>query len=335
MGVDSDQRTYDLLHLIDSNEPIGSIRLVELMQRRGYSIKGRTIRLMLSDLDESELTTKVPGKGRQLTEKGQAELKRGNVSGRLERVRERISILTSQVTYDPGEDTGAIIAGTASVPKSSVPAALDALSALDQSPLGPVRTAVAVEDNHVRFAFPSSITLDGVLLSRGINADLKTAGLVEYRATETGGDVVRYIDAINGEGSTMDMVSLLIEAERTNVDNALDGEMGVLIVDNREFPLTRFSETQDLALETTALLGGVLDIRRSREAGPFPFGSPGWDFASLTYGGVGELALALLFERSLLAEWNTLDDLMPRSEFESIPGAEATIEKTETSSVNG
>lgn len=43
MAVDLTRRTYDLLRLIGDEEPVGSIRLVELMTRRGYSIKGRTI----------------------------------------------------------------------------------------------------------------------------------------------------------------------------------------------------------------------------------------------------------------------------------------------------
>ena len=52
MERDLDERAYDLLRLIDRHEPIGSIRLVELMKRHGYAIQGRTIRLTLSDLDE-------------------------------------------------------------------------------------------------------------------------------------------------------------------------------------------------------------------------------------------------------------------------------------------
>jgi hypothetical protein len=137
---------------------------------------------------------------------------------------------------------------------------------------------------------------------------------VEYRPGDE--TVNRYIDTLSGEGSTMDVVSLLIEAGRTDVDAVLAEEMGVLIVDNREFPLTRFAESEDLALATTANVGGVLDIRRPRESGPFPRGEPSWDFASLTYGGIGELSIALLAERSLVDSWETLGEPVARSAFE-------------------
>lgn len=314
MPVDLDRRTYDLLRLIRANEPIGSIRLVDLLQQRGYEIKGRTVRLMLSDLDDAGLTRKVPGKGRRLTEEGYAELDRGDVGGRLRQVRERIAMLTSQVTYDPTEDAGELLPCTAEVPLSNVPAAFDALEALGASPLGPVVVAASVGEESVELVLPSSITLDGVLLSRGIAVNLTTAGLVEYHPRDE--RVLRYIDTLSGEGSTMDVVSLLIEAGRTDVDATLADGTGVLIVDNREFPLTRFAEGEDLAEATTTNLGGVLDIRRPRESGPFPRGEPSWDFASLTYGGVGESALALLAERSLVDSWETLGEPVARSAFE-------------------
>ncbi len=315
MASNRDRRTYDLLRLIDENEPIGSIRLVDQMQRRGYSIKGRTIRLMLSDLDESGLTEKVAGKGRKLTDAGRNELERGDVEGRRARVRERISTLTSQVTYDPTEDVGDLIVGRCLVPPDSLSTALDLLESLHDSSIGPVPLSIADDRNEmVEIALPSSISLDGVLLSRGIDVQLMTAGLVEYDGT-----VGRYVDTISGENATMDVVTLLIEAGRTNVRRYLESEMGILIVDNREFSLTRFEEARDLSELTRANLGGVLDLRRPREPGPFPAGSPGWDFVSLTYGGVGELALALLFEHGVIDTWDTLAELRPRSELAPVP----------------
>jgi hypothetical protein len=330
MATDLDRRAYDLLKLIDGNEPIGSIRLVDLMQQRGYSIKGRTIRLLLSDLDEAGLTTKVPGKGRRLTVEGRNELRRGDVTGRLQQIRERISVLTSQVTYDPAENTGELVTSVAYVAPEALADALDALERLSASPLGPVLVAAERADDRVRLAFPSSITLDGVLLSHGISADLLTAGLVEYRPPGAGaaGDepgIVRYVDTISGEGSSMDVVSLLIEAGRTDVASVLDGETGLLIVDERQFPLTRFAEGRDLATTTRRALGGVVDVARPRESGPFPAGDPGWDFASLTYAGVGETALALLYEQSLLEAWETIAGPQPVSAFESVSVVRAAL----------
>ena len=314
MATGGERRRYDLLRLIDENEPIGSIRLVDLMQRRGYSIKDRTIRLMLSELDEENLTEKVTGKGRRLTPDGREELRRGDVSGRLARIRERIATLTSEVTYDPAEDGGEVVAGTGRVPSDHVDEAFECLTALHESPIGPVPVSVDETGDGVEVAIPSSITLDGVLLSRGINARLVTAGLVEYD-----GDVNRYIDAISGEGSTMDVVRLLVEAGRTDVDAVLHGREGVLIVDSREFPLTRFDEARDLATATRDRLGGVVSFRRPREPGQVPAGTQGWEFASLTYGGASEMAFALLYEHGLLAEWDSLGGVRPRTNFEAAP----------------
>ncbi|WP_101295560.1 NrpR regulatory domain-containing protein [Halegenticoccus soli] len=338
MAEDLDRRTYDILRLIDAHGPIGSIRLVDLLQRYGYSIKGRTVRLILSELDDAGLTEKIPGKGRKLTEAGRSELGRGDVSGRLEQVRERIATLTSRVTYDPLEDAGEVIACAAHVPRSNLEGALESLASLSRTPLAPV--LVAVEDDAAdappgtaRLLVPSSITLGGILLSRGIENDLKTAGLVEYHPDpdpsevpygggadpDRGGTVLRYVDAISGKFSTMDVVSLLIGAGRTTVRRTVAGNHpGLFVVDYREFPLTRYEETRDLSLDARANLGGVLDVRRPRENGPFPRSAPGWEFASLTYGGIGETAISLLAEEGCVDSWTTLHGLVPRAAFESV-----------------
>ncbi|WP_226005541.1 NrpR regulatory domain-containing protein [Natrinema salinisoli] len=317
MVPNDDRRTYDLLRLIGEHEPIGSIRLVEQMQRHGYSIKGRTIRLMLSDLDEAGLTEKVAGKGRKLTDRGRNELRRGDVSGRLESVREQIATLTSRVTYDPTDDVGELVVGTVRLRDDAIEPAFDRLEALHESGLGPILvSATGDPGDGIELAFPSSISLDGVLLSHGIDSRLITAGLVEYD-----GEIKRYIDAISGEDATMDVISLLVEAGRTDVERYLDGETGVFIVDNREFPLTRFEEGRDLAAATRDAIGGAIDLRRPRESGPFPAGNPSWDFASLTYVGASETAISLLSEHGLGTEWESLAGIRPRGEFEPVPTA--------------
>jgi repressor of nif and glnA expression len=333
MDGDLDERTYDLLRLIRRHEPIGSIRLVELMQRHGYTIQGRTIRLALSDLDERGLTEKVPGKGRRLTEAGSAALETGHVTARRERIRARIATLTSRVTYDPLEDTGELVVAAAYLDEEAVGPALEALSRLESTPLGPCPVAVSeaevTDPGDYRLALPSSLTLDGVLLSGGISTRLITGGIAEYdpdpdpstvfsqSPTAAGGGIRRYIDVINGEGATVDIVTLLLEGGRTDTRAALEGDLARLIIDNREFPLTRYEEGRDFAVETRGSLGGVVDLRRPREDGPFPGDAPDWEFCSLTYSAVGEIGLGLLTERGIADEWTTLYGTLRRNKFEA------------------
>lgn len=322
MGPDLDRRTYDLLRLIRYNEPIGSIRLVDLMQQRGYDIKDRTIRLLLGELDEAGLTRKVAGKGRSLTDAGRAELDRGDLGGRLTSVRERIATVTSQVTYDPVEETGAVVACDIAVAPDELSVALEALGALDDSALGPVPVTIREDDDEAVVSIPSSVTLDGVLLSHGIATEMVTAGLVEYRADE---GIVRFVDALSGEGSTMDGMQLLVDAGRTDVEAALDADRGVLLVDNRDVPLVRFSEVADLAAAVADVLGGAVELVRPREDGPMPRAETSWEFASLTYAGSGELAAAQLAERGLVRSWETLVGTVPFESFRPLPDALARL----------
>ncbi|ADD05359.1 ribonuclease R [Natrialba magadii ATCC 43099] len=364
MAPELDRRTYDLLRLVDRHSPIGSIQLVELMQLHGYDIKDRTIRLTLSELDELGLTAKVPGQGRRLTQRGRDELEQGDVSSRLEQIRARIAALTSRVSYDPLEDTGALVTSAAYLDEDAVDEALDLVASLESLPLGPI--PIALEDSaesepgDVRLLVPSSITLDGVLLAHGVNADLATAGLLEYepvavserlggdsaaagegdaigdgageseRASanknedprldiQSGGRIVRYVDVINGEGSSIDVISLLIESGRTDVRSVLEGEgSGLLVGDGRQFPINRYEEARDLAVASRDAIGGVLDFQRPREQDKLPNGSSAWAFGSLTYVGVGELLLSALSEYDVTTEWDTLYGTAERSMFESV-----------------
>lgn len=331
--VETDQRTYDVLRLLAEHEPVGSVHLTGHLRDRGYSLTERTVRLTLADLDDAGLTEKAGGKGRVLTDAGRAELERGGVRGRVEHVRERLADLTSRVTYDPDEDAGDVVVGTARVPEAERETLDAVLAAIDESPLGPVVASVEpVGGGAVEVAVPSSVTVDGVLLSAGIDSHPDTLGLVEYHAdpdpgslpyddpapAEHGGAIRRFTDVIGDERATLDLVSLLIDAGRTDVAGAVAGERGLLVADNREVPLARYDAACDLATGTRANLGGVLDLRRPRESGPFPWGQPGWTFASLTYAGAAECVIARCVEAGIATEWETLSDVRPRSELSSL-----------------
>ncbi|MGQ3413738.1 NrpR regulatory domain-containing protein [Natrinema sp. LN54] len=337
MAPELDRRTYDLLRLVDRHAPIGSIQLVELMQLHGYDIKDRTIRLTLSELDELGLTEKVPGKGRRLTESGRMELEQGDVNSRLEQIRARIAALTSRVSYDPIEDTGSTVASAAFLDAADIDETLRLLERLDSLPFGPIPVSLEEsgedEPGDYRLLTSSSITLDGVLLSRGVNADLSTAGVLEYEPAEAttdeadagqsgvehGGRIVRYVDVINGEGSSIDVISLLIEAGRSDVTSVIEGgETGLLIGDDREFPINRYEEARDLAVANRSSLGGVLDFRRPREQEQHPGGNSAWAFGSITYVGAGELLLTTLREYGLSDSWETLYGTIARNRLESV-----------------
>lgn len=331
MATDHDQRTYDILRLLAAHEPVGSVHLTEHLRERGYSVTERTVRLVLSDLDDEGFTEKAGGKGRRLTATGRAELQRGGVSGRVEHVRERLADLTSRVTYDPARDAGDLIVGTVRVPETERSVLESVLAAVDGSPLGPVVAAVESDDDHLEVAVPSSVTVDGVLLADGIDSHPDTLGLVEYDAdpdptslpyddpepSKHGGAIQRFTDVIGDERATLDLVSLLIGAGRTDVGSALAGETGLLVADNREVPLARYDTAEASATATRERLGGVLDLRRPREEGPFPWGDPGWTFASLTYAGPAECVIARCVEVGIAAEWETLAGLRARSTLSS------------------
>jgi repressor of nif and glnA expression len=335
MSLELDRRLYDLLRLVDRHEPIGSIQLMELLNRYGYDIKDRTVRLHLSELDEQGLTEKVPGKGRRLTERGREELDMGDIASRLEHSRSRIASLASRVTYDPADDQGDLIASAAFVSEPDLEPTLSLISDLDALPLGPVSIDVsestATEAGDYRILAPSSITLDGVLLTFGIDARLATANVLEYEPEaqgvpedgtdpeSAGGRIVRTVDVISGEGSTIDVLSLLIEAGRTDVSSLLDGDdRGLVVGDDREFPVDQFREARSLTHRKRERLGGTYSLQRPRERKPRSNGEFGWTFCSLVYVAAGEVLIAALAESGLATDWNTLYGIVPRHDLDRV-----------------
>ena len=220
-----------------------------------------------------------------------------------------------------------MVVGTVQVPAAERETVESILDTVVESPMGPVPASVEEADDELTVTVPSSVTVDGVLLSRGIDSHPDTLGLVEYVADPApeslpyddpepathGGAIRRFTDVIGDERATLDLVSLLIGAGRTDVESALAGATGLLVADNREVPLARYDDAFDAATATRDRLGGVLDIRRPREDGPFPWGEPGWTFASVTFAGPAELVIARCVEAGIAADWETLAGLRPRS----------------------
>lgn len=115
-----------------------------------------------------------------------------SVATTAESIREQIATLTNHVTYDPTDDVGELVVGTVQLSVNAIDPAFDHLERLHESSIGPILMSETDDRSHegIELAFPSSISLDGVLLSHGIDSGLITAGLVEYD-----GELRRYIDA--------------------------------------------------------------------------------------------------------------------------------------------
>lgn len=120
------------------------------------------------------------------------------------------------MSYDPIEDAGVIVVSSAFLDSEAVDDTLELIEDLESLPFRPVLMSLEettdTEPDNYRLLAPSSITLDDVLLSRGVNANLSTAGVLEYTPTnedesdnvvtsnaELGGQIIRYVDIIADE----------------------------------------------------------------------------------------------------------------------------------------
>ncbi len=203
---------------------------------------------------------------------GRRELEQGHVSGRLEQIRARIAQLTSRVTYDPTEDAGVLIASGAFLAEDDVADALSLLARLDARSFGPIpasfEESAENEPGDYRLLVPrvshSTVCYSPTESTRRLRTPPSSStspggrdGRLE-RPRRSNRSPRRRPER---EGSSIDVITLLIEANRSDVESVLESsETGFLLGDDREFPINRFEEARDLAESTRGELGGVVDF---------------------------------------------------------------------------
>ena len=210
----------------------------------GLDIKPRTVRAHLLDLEREGFTATVSRRlGRRLTERGHHELTNANAFEQLGFVAAKVDDLGYRMTYRHRTGRGTVVANLALIRDRDLPRALAQVVPVIQAGLclGD-KIAVAREGEHIgEFLVPKgsaalaticSVTINGILLSRGIPVTSRFGGLLEMRD----GEPIRFIDAIEYRGTTIDPLELYIGAGMTEVTKCAQTGIGVIGASFREIP---------------------------------------------------------------------------------------------------
>ncbi len=250
--------------LHEAGGPGGASVLARAIAARGIELSPRAVRFHLLQLDRDGLTETVSRRrGRRLTTRGVEELLRANVLERVGFVAARVDDLGYRMTFDPRTGQGTVVTNVALVSETDfhrVPPLMAPVFArrlgMDQRVVvaraGESLAGVAIPPGQVGLGTVCSVTVNGILLKRGIPTVSRFGGLVEWQ----GGQPVRFVDLIEYRGTTSDPLELLILAGRTSVREAAAGGRGVIGASFREVP--------------TAALEEVLRIRRELRARDMP-----------------------------------------------------------------
>ena len=206
-----EQKVLAILNALgDSQEPVGSTIIAKQLKDQGVDLSARAVRYHLRLMDARGLT-RLAGirDGRVITELGQAELQKANVTSKVGFALSKIENLAFRTNFDLDSRTGQIPVNVSFFRKDDFKKALKIMQPVFKAGLC-VSDLVAVADEgesignilvpegKKALATVCSIVVHGVLLKAGIPVDSKFGGILQIRNHEP----LRFVELINYAGSS-------------------------------------------------------------------------------------------------------------------------------------
>ena len=300
--ADSTQRILiEILKILnESDPPLGARIIADKLDSRGYSIGERGVRYHLKMMDVSGLTKRIGYSGRIITEKGCDEIDNALVGDRMGFVISQINELVYKTTFDPETKKGDIIINLSIMDKDDFERNTELMRSVVQngyavSPKhhifeeGEKVSNVTIQPGSVGLATICSITIDGVLLKKGIPIETKYGGIVQFDK----GIPTRFTDLISYTGTSLDPIKIFMSKKMTNINGILENNCGHLLANLREAPIIAQSRIMEVIESLNkADIGGVIEHIHAGETVLSAPISPG-RIGIPIYAGVNPLAAVL------------------------------------------
>ncbi|MBA1340733.1 MAG: Global nitrogen regulator NrpRII [ANME-2 cluster archaeon] len=172
------------------------------------------------------------------------------------------------VTFDPSSGSGRIVTNISLIDRDDVDNILPIfrdvmLSGLTVSPLAKMLSPgesvndFIIPDSKCGIATVCSITVDGILLKRGIPVKPRFGGLVEVKD----GNPVRFTDLVRYDSTTIDPLEILMSQSLTSVTGMLTIGSGKILANLREITMNARDRVEETLDDMAAVgLGGILEV---------------------------------------------------------------------------
>ena len=270
----SQRRLIEILRVIESASlPVGARAISDSLCNRGYDLGERAVRYNLQILDELGFTKKRGYSGRVITPLGSRELGDALVDDRIGFVNTRIEEYMFKTSFDPVTGRGDVVANTSIIDKADAEEVFGLLDRAFEAGYTISRRALILDegDNLTSLEIPAgslgiatlcSITLDGMLLKRGIPVLTSFAGLVEVREKQPG----EFTDLIAYAGSSLDPMKVFMGRRVTSVTGAITKGTGRVLANVREVPVAAAEHACKLLEEFSAAgFGGLMEMGEPSE----------------------------------------------------------------------
>ena len=272
---DVERKIVAILELLSrATEPLGARALSRELEEQGIELTERAVRYHLKILDERGMTQLVGKEGRRITPAGLEEVRNALITDKVGLINTRIEALACQTSFDPITRRGRVILNTSLLPAERFGDALALMRPVFEArlavsdrvlvvPPGGVLADRIVPPGWIGLGTVCSVTVNGVLLNRGVPTDSIFGGLLQVQ----GGHPLRFTDLITYGGSSLDPSEVFIRSRMTTVHDVAVTGQGKILANLREVPavcLARVERTladlREAGLDGLAVLG-----RPSRE----------------------------------------------------------------------
>ena len=263
-----DKKRLAILEILSrSKDLLSSVRITELLTAQDMDISERTVRLYLQELEKEGLIENHGRRGRTITDTGKREADASRVLERIGLLSGKIDAMAYRMDFDPALRRGTVVVNVSAIPlhefsdercrliervytKGYSMGQLLTLYEPGQSCAG-----LEVQEGYVGIGTVCSITLNGVMLRRGIPTCSRFVGLLELHD----GKPCRFVDIIHYDGTSIDPLVVFIRSGMADYVNAVTTGNGRIGASFREFPADSADAVHHISEQLDTLgLGSLL-----------------------------------------------------------------------------
>ena len=269
MGDKIEKKRLAILKILnESDKPMTSPKITEVLIAQGLDVSERTVRLYLMGLDNEGLTKNYGKRGRIIIDKGQKELSAARVYEKVGFLAAKIGQMTYKMDFNLSKKSGTLIMNVSLIERDQIYRSIPLIKEVFAAGFamgelvavfkpGERLGELFVPEGFVGIGTICSVTLNGVLLSSGIPVNSNFGGLLEIYNKKP----VRFVELIMYKGTTLDPLEVFIQSGMTDCIGAINAESGRIGASFREMPKESRDQVIDLSRQLEQVgLGGFLMI---------------------------------------------------------------------------
>ncbi len=263
-----DKRLKILGILRGQSEALSSQKITNILNDQGVVISERTVPFHLLAMDKKGYTQYIGRKGRLLTTLGEMELTRVKAYDKVGFLSSKIDEYSYNMDFDLDKKEGSVLVNITLVNIADFNDSVELLVTAFKNgfAMGSLLTILYPEDSTDQIEIPKgfvgigsvcSITLNGILLSKGIPVQSIFGGLLEVRDRLP----KRFVEIIQYSGTSIDPLEIFISSGLTDHSGVCCSGSGIIGASFRDIPASSREDALDIFNRCKEIgLGGFLNI---------------------------------------------------------------------------